>query len=191
MKRKEDLRVKKTKLNLYNGLLKLMEEQSFEDIKVTDICNKSLVNRSTFYDHFNDKYELLQSYINYLSTLVNEKLSVNIDAKDINSYYSNFLNIIIDEINLNFDIYKIIFNNNYNSIAVNMFIDTASNSIINYLKDNYEFKDFDNVRLGILFYVSGLVAIISDHFRNNKRLEKNKIVDFIEYLTPIFNKKKK
>ena len=34
MKRKEDLRVKKTKLNLYNGLVKLMEEKPFEDIKI-------------------------------------------------------------------------------------------------------------------------------------------------------------
>ena len=64
MAKKEDLRVRKTKANLYKGLLQLMEEKSFEDIKVIDICNVSLINRSTFYDHFNDKFELLTSLMN-------------------------------------------------------------------------------------------------------------------------------
>ena len=45
MKRKEDLRVRKTKINLYNGLLKLMEEKQFEDIK-------------SVYDSLNVEFEL-------------------------------------------------------------------------------------------------------------------------------------
>ena len=49
---------RKTKANLYKGLIELMQEKEFEDIKVIDICKKSLINRSTFYDHFNDKFEL-------------------------------------------------------------------------------------------------------------------------------------
>ena len=44
MKKKQDLRIVKTKKNLYEGLLKLMKNTSFEDIKVSDICNISLVN---------------------------------------------------------------------------------------------------------------------------------------------------
>ena len=59
MTKKEDLRIRKTKASLYKSLLQLMEEKTFEDIKITDICKLSLINRSTFYDHFNDKYELL------------------------------------------------------------------------------------------------------------------------------------
>ena len=49
MKKKEDLRIIKTKKNLYEGLLQLMKDTSFEDIKVSDICNVSLVNRSTLW----------------------------------------------------------------------------------------------------------------------------------------------
>ena len=48
MKKKEDLRVVKTKANLYRGLMELMKDQTFEEIKVSDICNKSMINRSTF-----------------------------------------------------------------------------------------------------------------------------------------------
>ena len=66
MEKKEDLRIIKTKKNLYEGLLILLKDQSFENVKVSDICKISLVNRSTFYDHFQDKYELLNSLIKYL-----------------------------------------------------------------------------------------------------------------------------
>ena len=59
MDKKEDLRVIKTKKSLYDGLIMMMKDKPFEEIKVSDICKVALTNRSTFYDHFNDKYELL------------------------------------------------------------------------------------------------------------------------------------
>ena len=43
MKKKEDLRIRKTKANLYRSLLQLMEEKPFEEIKVIDIC-KTMIN---------------------------------------------------------------------------------------------------------------------------------------------------
>ena len=60
---KKDLRVVKTQNILYATLLSLMKEKTFEEIKVSDICNKALINRSTFYSHYNDKYELLADFI--------------------------------------------------------------------------------------------------------------------------------
>ena len=63
---KNDLRVIKTKKNLYEALITLMKEKTFEEIKVADICKKALINRSTFYTHYQDKYELLYELINNL-----------------------------------------------------------------------------------------------------------------------------
>ena len=48
-------------------------DKTFEEIKVSDICKKALINRSTFYSHYNDKYELLVDFINVLKEeFVNE-----------------------------------------------------------------------------------------------------------------------
>ena len=38
-------------------------DKTFEEIKVSDICKKALINISTFYSHYNDKYELLLNFI--------------------------------------------------------------------------------------------------------------------------------
>ncbi|MGN1358231.1 MAG: TetR/AcrR family transcriptional regulator, partial [Bacilli bacterium] len=61
--KKVDLRVVKTKRLLYATLLELMKEKTFEEIKVSDICNKALVNRSTFYSHYQDKYDLFSELV--------------------------------------------------------------------------------------------------------------------------------
>ena len=37
----------------------LMKVKSIEKIRVTDICKAAEIERSTFYYHFEDKYELL------------------------------------------------------------------------------------------------------------------------------------
>ena len=79
--KKDDLRVIKTKLALYNALIDLMKYKTFEEIKVSDICNKALVNRSTFYSHFEDKYELLTDYINSLKIELTKELEKNQSIK--------------------------------------------------------------------------------------------------------------
>lgn len=75
--KKKDLRVVKTYRVLYDALLELLEDNSFEEIKVSDICKKALINRSTFYSHYNDKYELLVDFINVLKEeFVNEQIVI-------------------------------------------------------------------------------------------------------------------
>ena len=59
MNNKTDLRIVKTKKILFETLIKLMKQKNFEKIKISDICEESLINRSTFYAHYEDKYDLL------------------------------------------------------------------------------------------------------------------------------------
>ncbi|MFS0838451.1 TetR/AcrR family transcriptional regulator [Paenibacillus sp. 1P03SA] len=58
-KTSEDLRVKRTHKLLYNALLDLMEKHPFESITVKQICDLAMVHRTTFYTHFQDKFDLL------------------------------------------------------------------------------------------------------------------------------------
>src|ERR1700686_1800719 len=57
-----DPRVKRTRLLLQVALVDLMAEKSFDAISVQDIAERATLNRTTFYDHFADKYELFGRY---------------------------------------------------------------------------------------------------------------------------------
>jgi len=51
-----DLRTIRTYKLLKDSLLELLSKDSFDNIKVNDICNLAMVHRTTFYSHFADKY---------------------------------------------------------------------------------------------------------------------------------------
>ncbi len=56
-----DPRVKRTRQLLQQTLLDLMREKSFTAITVQDLAERSTLNRATFYAHFEDKYDLMDS----------------------------------------------------------------------------------------------------------------------------------
>ena len=54
-----DKRILKTKKCLRDALLELMKEKPYKKITVREICEKSNTGRVTFYNHYDDKYDLL------------------------------------------------------------------------------------------------------------------------------------
>ena len=77
---KEDLRIIRTRKLLSATLLDMMEEQSLEKISVIDLCTKALVNRATFYAHFEDKYHLLTFALEELKDEVYSRFSKDVKA---------------------------------------------------------------------------------------------------------------
>jgi len=55
----QDIRVTKTHKALVETMMNLLEKKTFQKITVNDICQGAMVSRSTFYLHFEDKYQLL------------------------------------------------------------------------------------------------------------------------------------
>ena len=80
---KEDLRVRRTHIQLQRAFIELTVEKGFGAVTVSDITERAMVNRSTFYRHFLDKYDLLDNYLNWVDEevmkqdYVTEKLGNN------------------------------------------------------------------------------------------------------------------
>ena len=56
---KLDPRVIRTRRDLVASMCTLMQEKSFNKITVQDIAEEAIINRATFYAHFEDKFALL------------------------------------------------------------------------------------------------------------------------------------
>jgi AcrR family transcriptional regulator len=56
---KIDLRVRRTRKLLWDALLALLRNRSFESLTIQEICDQAMVHRTTFYKHFEDKFHLL------------------------------------------------------------------------------------------------------------------------------------
>lgn len=59
MNTKNNQRFKDTEIRMQSVMLELMKHMEFEKITVKKICEKAQVNRSTFYAHFMDIYDML------------------------------------------------------------------------------------------------------------------------------------
>ena len=58
-----DPRIRRTRLLLQQALGKLLETKEFDKITVQDIAEAATVNRATFYDHYADKFALLECMV--------------------------------------------------------------------------------------------------------------------------------
>jgi AcrR family transcriptional regulator len=58
-----DPRIRRTRQLLQGALRTLMLSKSFDEISVQDIAEAATVNRATFYDHYTDKYALLDAMV--------------------------------------------------------------------------------------------------------------------------------
>ena len=53
-----DIRIEKTKTALHNTFLELRSRKPLEKITIKELCEKAQINKSTFYSHYKDIYDL-------------------------------------------------------------------------------------------------------------------------------------
>jgi AcrR family transcriptional regulator len=58
-----DPRIRRTRLLLQQALGELLATKEFDKISVQDIAEAATVNRATFYDHYTDKFALLECMV--------------------------------------------------------------------------------------------------------------------------------
>jgi AcrR family transcriptional regulator len=59
----DDLRTLRTRKIIKNSFIDLLNMKSFDSLTVNEISNKAMINRATFYRHFDDKYDLLMEIL--------------------------------------------------------------------------------------------------------------------------------
>ena len=185
MQKKTDLRVIKTKKILFDSLLKLMKNKNFEKIKISDICEESLINRSTFYAHYEDKYELLIGLFEEQKQALLKELEDNENMVFSKEYLMELLNILIDHIDENKETYEAILANNRNGILIDFLIDAIERDVADRLKNNSEIID-SNLPLDIIvkFYSGGLINIVITWITRKEKYSKKDLLLYIDKLIP-------
>jgi len=60
MEKKENRKIRYTKMVIRDSLMELMKNKSILSISIKDICDLADISRSTFYAHYKDQYDLLR-----------------------------------------------------------------------------------------------------------------------------------
>ena len=101
MEKKLDLRVIKTRAALTDALYHLMSEKSLNEITVTELCDRAVIRKATFYKHFRDKTELLVYMIQEMMRQAEENNEIEYDRNNPFSYYVGALRYLLEFIDGN------------------------------------------------------------------------------------------
>ena len=74
-----DPRIRRTRQMLFQAFRDLLAVKTFDVISVQDIAERSTLNRATFYDHFTDKFALLEAMMGErFGAFINARLASNV-----------------------------------------------------------------------------------------------------------------
>lgn len=75
-----DLRIKKTDAIISTSFVDLVLEKGFDNVTVKDIASRSMINRKTFYAHYEDKFALTdkigQDILNWFTKALQKRASL-------------------------------------------------------------------------------------------------------------------
>lgn len=91
----EDLRARRTRKLLQQAFIELTVEKGFASLTVRDITERAMVNRSTFYRHYQDKYDMLEQYMDELHEMTeNQAYSAKEHEPTSSEVPSGLLNLL-------------------------------------------------------------------------------------------------
>ncbi len=127
----KDKRVSKTKTNIQNVFFELLKKKSFDDITIKEICEKALISRSTFYDHYEDLPALIKSYDKKIVTIMIDCLSLYSYDTDATALIDATFQVIEE----NRDLFSLFFNKNSN--AKEIYIQSIRDDVVSkWLRDS-------------------------------------------------------
>ena len=150
-------------IKMNNALINLLDNKDFEDITVKEICQTASVNRSTFYLHYENTYDLLKETIENL-------------YKDFFSRYDS--NLSMDRIN--------------NKSSDDLFLITPKylRPYLSFVHDNkkifkpilskFNVKNEEEQSYIMLFHIQGLIGLIMEWVKNDCNMPIDDLINVIQ-----------
>ncbi len=155
---KEDRRTRITKQAIRESLVELLQEYPLSKISVKMICETADINRSTFYVHYTDQYDLLQR----LQEEVMNGLSVQILSANLTAQSESIVPVlmqILEYAKKNATLFKVALGENNDSTFWNTLRFIARQKVLQEISED---KRLDETTASYLetFAVAGYISII-------------------------------
>ncbi len=170
----EDLRVRRTKKSIVQAFYHLLTKENFNKITIQQIADEAMINRQTFYLHYQDKYDLLQQIVDNLSQRATRVLKEQINnlqqtiTQTFNKHYNDLVN--------NKDKMDILLSQNYCNTVLRQ---TMRRDLLHYLKkqDKLQLTDFQAKVIAVNFIELIMILYSSKKIPSEKEI--NELYDLL------------
>ncbi len=157
-----------TKDKIIYAFLELIKTKEFEHISVKDITSFAHIHRITFYDYFQDKYELLSCIYEEMKDEAIQESSENSD--DFNSYssVSNYLHCFVNALKKRKQLVEALANQTggYIYFAFETFLSDAFKKLIIY--QHKERKLIYSIEQTSSFMIGAIISFVISGYRQGK-----------------------
>jgi len=157
-----DRRVRYTKNIIKETFINLLQEKDIDKITVSELCEKSDINRATFYRYYIDIYDLLLKIeLEFADELKNKLINYNSSSfKDIVIEYLKYLKD-------NKDFVKIVFSNSKNLDFLYDFFEYFFENFKNKWFINVNCLDEENKKILFIYMFNGSLGVIKYWIQND------------------------
>lgn len=164
----EDLRVQRTKKAIKTAFIELVNEEDFADVTIKGITEKAIINRQTFYNYYQDKYDLTEhlnnEYLEILKKVIQYRVQELKDTDRTLPFLSDFYESkYFTEVLANREAIMALMTIQYNQ---NSFKDRLRKLLIDIIQEqlSIEFTDLDIAVIGS-FYINMISFIAKNNVK--------------------------
>lgn len=171
---KQDLRVQKTHQALITSFSDLLQTKSFEQITVQDLCAN--VRRSTFYRHFNDKYDLLNHVVGTLIDHFRKLYLPDINPDNPRQFFEKLMRDVLTFIHDNKDIVRSVITLNFYGEVYTIFYEQIYKAVQKQIEfDRQSGQFYVDVTIYGEFLTGGILSVITNWIQHGQQQSIDKV----------------
>jgi len=177
---KIDRRIKYTNLLLRESLISLMQTTPISKISVKILCESADINRSTFYAHYTDPYDLLRKLEQEVMAEVNEYIDTQ-ETSEQSEFATQILKQVLEYAGKNSGLLKVLLSENNDSKFQEDIMTLAQQKIIEDVRNNQNLDPRISEYLQC-FIISGALKIIEKWLQDGMTETPQKMAELISKL---------
>ena len=176
---KSDRRALYTKMILKQSFLEIMRDKPINKITVKEVCVKADINRATFYAHFTDVYDMLNTIENELYDVIQNSFERGWETKSL----EELLTEVCTDIKKNGEVYNVILSENGDKSFLNRVLNIAYERCMFAWSAKTQSEDITKLEKIYHFFSHGSAAVILSWVQNGMRESPKAIAGFIKEIT--------
>lgn len=164
MEKKMDRRKKYTLMVLKESLMELLKDKAISSITIKELCERADINRSTFYNHYTDQFDLL----NKIEAEIIQELHQTLYQYDYNEEKEMYdmTKHLLDYVASQGEHFRILFSDHGNKGFQHQVIEIAQSLILRNLLQSDLLNDEKSSNYITLFIISGSIHVIENWLNN-------------------------
>jgi len=162
---------------LKESLIKLMAEKPIDKIQIKEICELADVNRGTFYNHYNDQFDLLRQvqneFANEVEALREKRQSEGMDTTDM-------IAELVEYLGEQLSLCKILFNTNGGNELINKLMTGSYEVFLETWKQKLKNPSERQLEMLYCFISNGASASIRNWVLSDKKETPREVAEFIQ-----------